>query len=69
MLNNLNKIAIYQNRYNIVKNGSGGIIHGYVGNLIHSSLLENLKSFDLPDIARYVDDQWLSIFCFLEQPN
>ena len=44
MLNNINKLGVYQNRYNIVKHGSGGIIHGYVGNLIHSSLLENLKA-------------------------
>ena len=65
-INNINKFGIYQNRYNIVKNGSGGIIHGYVGNLIHSSLLENLKEFDLPEFAKYVDDQWLSIYCFLQ---
>ena len=69
MLNNINSISIYQNRYNIVKNGSGGIIHGYVGNLIHSSLLENLNNFDLPDFAKYVDDQWLSIYCFLQNIN
>ena len=67
--NNLNKFGIYQNRYNIVKHGSGGIIHGYVGNLIHSSLIKNLKDFDLPDFARYVDDQWLSIYCFLNNIN
>jgi glycosyl transferase family 25 len=68
-ISNINKLGVYQNRYNIVKNGSGGIIHGYVGNLIHSSLLENLKEFDLPDFAKYVDDQWLSIYCFLQNIN
>jgi len=62
MLNNICKLGIYQNRYNIVKNGSGGVIHGYVGNLTHRSLLNELQKFDLPDIAKFVDDQWISIY-------
>ena len=65
-INNISKFGIYQNRYNIVKNGSGGIIHGYVGNLMHRSLLNELPTFDLPDLAKYVDDQWMSIYCHLQ---
>jgi hypothetical protein len=65
MINNISDISIYQNRYNIINNGSGGIIHGYVGNLIHRSLLNELPKFDLPDSAKYVDDQWMSIYCHL----
>jgi glycosyl transferase family 25 len=69
MLNNVSKIGVYQNRYNIVKTGSGGIIHGYVGNLMHISLLNELPNFDLPDIAKYVDDQWMSIYCKMQKIN
>jgi hypothetical protein len=65
MKNNICLVGAYQNRYNIVKNGSGGIIHGYVGNMFHKSLLENLPSFDLPPCSRFIDDQWMSIYCFL----
>ena len=67
--NNTSKFGIYQNRYNIVKNGSGGIIHGYVGNLIHRSLLNDLSKFDLPDIAKFIDDQWMSIYCHMQNIN
>jgi len=72
LLQNINtnsKFCIYQNRYNIVKNGSGGIIHGYVGNLIYRSLLNELPLFDLQDIAKLVDDQWMSIYCYLQNIN
>ena len=69
MVNNITNLDVYQNRYNIVKNGSGGIIHGYVGNLIHRSLLNDLPKFDLPDIAKVVDDQWLSVYCKLQNIN
>ena len=31
--------------------------------------MENLNNFDLPDFAKYVDDQWLSIYCFLQNIN
>jgi len=70
---NISQFGIYQNRYNMIKNsngsGSGGFIHGYVGNLIHSSLLNELPKFDLPDIAKFVDDQWMSIYCHLQNIN
>lgn len=69
MTNNILSLGAYQNRYSIVKNGSGGIIHGYVGNMFHKELLNELKNFDLPKCARYVDDQWMSIYCFLHNIN
>ena len=66
MLNNAREIGVYQNRYEIVKSGSGGIIHGYVGNLVHKSVLKGLAEHPLSPDARYVDDQWMSIFYFLK---
>lgn len=65
MVQSVNKWGAYQNRYDIVKHGSGGIIHGYVGNLFHTSHLKSLPIFDLPSCSRFVDDQWMSIYCFL----
>lgn len=55
----------YQNHYgHILQKTSGGIIHGYVGVLIHSSCLKALPDFPLPPAARFVDDQWMSAYCF-----
>ena len=61
------KQYIYQNRYDIFKQygTSGGLIHGFVGLLIHNSLLENLAVFPLPECARFIDDQWFSMYCKL----
>lgn len=61
------ELGAYQNNYHSVKNGSGGIIHGFVGNMFHRSLLNNLSSFELPACSRFVDDQWMSIYCFLNK--
>ena len=59
-------LQVYQNHFhNILQKTSGGVIHGYVGNMLHTSHLKKLKEFPLPDCARFVDDQWVSIFCFL----
>jgi len=69
MKNNLSNFGVYQNRYNIVKTGSGGIVHGYVGNISHRSFLENLLIFPFPEAARMVDDQWMSIYYFLNDIN
>jgi hypothetical protein len=67
MKNRIKELGIYQNHYaNISKKTSGGFIHGYVGNLLHTSLLKKLPEFPLPDCARFVDDQWMSIYCFKE---
>ena len=59
------QIAVYQNHYAFIRElTSGGLIHGYVGNFMHSSFLQNLRTFPLPEAARFVDDQWMSIYLF-----
>ena len=66
MMNSVDSMAVYQNRYQTIRTQtSGGLVHGYVGNLVHRSLLEGLDSFALPDCARHTDDQWLSIYYHL----
>ena len=66
MMNSVDSLAVYQNRCETIKGQtSGGLIHGYVGNLVHRSLLKGLYEFDLPEEARHTDDQWLSIFYHL----
>lgn len=63
MLENVSGIGVYQNRSDIIaEDTSGGLIHGYVGNLVHRSLLDNLKTFTFPDAGRYADDQVMSIY-------
>ena len=61
------KSCVYQNRYDIFQQygTQGGFIHGYVGLFIHSSMLCKLETFPLPLIAKHIDDQWMSVFCFL----
>jgi hypothetical protein len=66
MMNSVGGCAVYQNHYESIKQKtSGGLIHGYVGLLIHGSLLQGLRELPLPPAARIVDDQWMSIYCFL----
>ena len=66
MLSRVTRLAVYQNRSKqITIDTSGGLIHGFVGCMIHSSLLKDLQAFPLPDAAYAVDDQWMSIYCFL----
>jgi hypothetical protein len=60
-------VGAYQNHYDTVKTGSGGIIHGYVGNLFHKELLRQLPKFILPDCAKFIDDQWMSVYCFFSK--
>jgi hypothetical protein len=68
MVNRIIYKGVYQNRYYHIRNDtSGGIIHGFVGNLIHRSLLNNLLTFPMPEISKFVDDQWMSIYCFFEK--
>jgi hypothetical protein len=60
-------LAVYQNHYdNIRGKTSGGLIHGYVGLLMHTSAMKGLDNFVLPESAYFVDDQWVSIYCFKE---
>ena len=68
MFQSVNKIGVYQNHYEHIKiKTSGGLIHGYVGLLIHSSLFKGLSDFPIPESAYFVDDQWMSIFCFINK--
>lgn len=61
----LQSYGVYQNHYEHIKSKtSGGLVHGYVGLLMNSVDLMGLKCFSLPEVARFVDDQWVSIFCF-----
>lgn len=61
----LQSYGVYQNHYQRIKEKtSGGLIHGYVGLLMNSTDLVGLKRFALPEVARFVDDQWASIYCF-----
>lgn len=53
--------AVVQNRYDIVRFGSGGIVHGFVGLLVGATCLQNLLRFPLPPIP-WVDDQVMSIY-------
>jgi hypothetical protein len=65
MLDSVRKLALYQNHFESIKQKtSGGMVHGYVGMLIHSSFLSGLPLFPLPPPAQFVDDQWMSIYCF-----
>lgn len=59
---NLGEGKVYQNRYSTVRWGSGGLIHGFVGNVMRRSVLDHLTTFPLPECARFVDDQWMSIY-------
>jgi hypothetical protein len=64
MKRGINAMGVYQNHFfSIREKTSGGMIHGYVGLLIHESLLRKLSEFPLPEAARFVDDQWMSAYC------
>jgi hypothetical protein len=66
MLTSVTEMAVYQNRFNAIQaNTTGGLIHGYVGNMAHGSLLQGLREFTLPTCARFTDDQWMSIYYYL----
>ena len=65
MAQSVDGIGAYQNRHEIVRWGSGGTIHGYVGVLIRRDCLDALSSFPLTPSSRYVDDQWMSVYCAL----
>jgi hypothetical protein len=64
MRESITSIAVYQNHFeSIQRKTSGGLIHGYVGNLVPADVLKCLETFPFPDAARFVDDQWMSIVC------
>lgn len=65
MKQSVETLAVYQNHYHSIRQKtSGGMIHGYVGLLIHESWLRGLRNFPLPEAARFVDDQWMSVYCW-----
>jgi len=67
MKRGIDRLCILQNRYaSIQKDTTGGMIHGYVGNLGHASLYKELPQFPLPPCSFHVDDQWMSIYCFMK---
>lgn len=62
---NMNKNAVYQNRYHVVKTGTAGIIHGFVGLILKKKLLNNLHKYYKGEIC-WIDDQFLSMYFFKE---
>ena len=56
-----NDNAVYQNRYHIVKHGTAGIIHGFVGLMMKAKVFRFIKDFDLPKNC-WIDDQLFSIY-------
>lgn len=65
MKQSLTTLGVYQNHFfSIQQKTSGGMIHGYVGLLLHQSLLRALPTFPHPEAARFVDDQWMSVYCW-----
>lgn len=64
MLPSVKQLAVVQNHLLPIRaKTSGGLVHGYVGLLVPRAALEGLGSFPLPPAAKFVDDQWMSIFC------
>lgn len=57
-----NYTGILQNRHEIVRYGSGGIIHGFVGLLVRASCLRALETFPLCPKGFLIDDQLLSMY-------
>lgn len=67
MKESLRSMSVFQNHYESIRGKtSGGYVHGYVGLMIPSSLLQNIPLFPLPPSAYYVDDQWMSLYCLTE---
>jgi len=64
MLGRVGQLAVYQNHCEHIRlKTSGGLVHGYVGNLAPVAVLDGLTGHPLPPAARFVDDQWMSIYC------
>lgn len=60
----IRSLSVVQNHLRSIRSKtSGGLIHGYVGLLIPRALMEGLERWPLPDAARFVDDQWMSVYC------
>lgn len=60
----IHSLSLVQNHLAHIKaKTSGGLVHGYVGLLVPRAALEGISSYPLPPAARFVDDQWMSIYC------
>lgn len=65
MKQSITQRAMYQNHFAEIRGKtSGGMVHGYVGNLSPVDVLQKAREFPIPDCAYFVDDQWMSVFCF-----
>lgn len=60
---NIDQNGVYQNRYFIVRNGTAGIVHGFVGLMMRKEILKKLVDFDKPDVL-WVDDQFMTIYFY-----
>ena len=61
-----NDNAVYQNRYHIVKTGTAGIIHGFVGLMMKKKVFNNIDNFTFPKKC-WIDDQLFSIYFFINK--
>ena len=65
MMRQVDALCIYQNRCNVFRGyTSGGLIHGYVGFLAHSSFWQGLEPLEA---GRLIDDQVLSAHAYRNQ--
>jgi len=55
--------AVYQNRYHIVKKGTAGIIHGFVGLMMKKKVFNNFNKFIVPKKC-WIDDQLINIYFY-----
>ena len=63
----LQAIQVYQNRHGIIRRWSdGGLIHGFVGNMVHRSALTALKIHTQTATSRMIDDQWMSHYHYTQ---
>jgi hypothetical protein len=67
MKTRLQVIEVYQNRHGIIRRWSdGGLIHGFVGNMVHKSVLAALPAHALTAASRMIDDQWMSHYHYTQ---
>jgi hypothetical protein len=58
--------AVFQNRFHIVKHGTAGVIHGFVGLMFKKKVFKNIHKFDLPSKC-WIDDQLMTIYFFINR--
>ena len=62
-------LSVYQNRFHIIKHGTGGIIHGFVGLMMKKKLLNKLNDFIDFKNDCWIDDQLMSIYFYKNNIN